>query len=487
MSDEQLDNEFKKRIKEVFDHYEDDTPHEGWALLREKYPEKNSNRVVAWLWRYAAVAAILLAFLSVGLWFNLQHKDIKNQVAKNGAHKGPVMVNPAAVVKNTPGHTASPVSAARQNAVAATAAHQPVQPAVAGVAVVQPNNRAVQHLTNNPTINNGPASPTQINGGIKSAVAYQPAAGSVPVTTGVKIPGTDNTQTSPVVTAPVNDNAKSPAIAKQQAGPVIAMLDTTKHAPAPAAKKQPDRSMQSMFDNDSKYAAAHNRTDETKIKTRSVVFGVYAATYFNYAKGSNDQFNAGGGISADIKLTKNLSIVTGVAIAQNSFNYNSITGTAPATSLAPTLAMTNVKYGTAASLSRLNPTSNGLNASLVGLDVPVDLKYIFNPKTGNLYMAAGLSSGGFINETYNYSTTYNIDNNAQPTQDATTRKSFDNFYFAKMVNLSFGVGYPMGNGSKLFIEPFVKYPITGMGDQHILFGSGGVNLKFNFDGGRLRR
>ncbi len=34
MSDEQLDNEFKKRIKEVFDHYEDDPPHEGWALLR---------------------------------------------------------------------------------------------------------------------------------------------------------------------------------------------------------------------------------------------------------------------------------------------------------------------------------------------------------------------------------------------------------------------------------------------------------------------
>ncbi len=47
MSDEQLDNEFKKRIKEVFDHYEDDTAPAGWALLREKYPEKQSDRTTA--------------------------------------------------------------------------------------------------------------------------------------------------------------------------------------------------------------------------------------------------------------------------------------------------------------------------------------------------------------------------------------------------------------------------------------------------------
>ena len=103
MSDEQLDNEFKKRIKEVFDHYEDDTAHDGWALLREKYPEKQSNRVVVLLWRYVGAAAILLAVLSIGLWFNMPHNGEKSLAVKNGPHphKGPIVVNPATIVKNT--------------------------------------------------------------------------------------------------------------------------------------------------------------------------------------------------------------------------------------------------------------------------------------------------------------------------------------------------------------------------------------------------
>jgi len=39
----------------------------------------------------------------------------------------------------------------------------------------------------------------------------------------------------------------------------------------------------------------------------------------------------------------------------------------------------------------------------------------------------------------------------------------------------------------LVIEPFLKYPLNGLGDQHILFGSGGINLKFNFDAGKQRK
>jgi len=487
MSDEQLDNEFKKRIKEVFDHYEDDTPHEGWALLREKYPEKQSDRAAIWLWRYASVAAILLAVLSIGLWFSLHHNGVKNLAVKNGGHKGPIVVNPATIVKNTPRAIDSSANIAHQSPVKVVGGTQrAVKPAIAGTVIAKQNNYSTHSINNKPIVNTNPTSATIINNNAQNAVAYQPATTTNPAlgAPDTKKPLVGNAQAG-TATALITNNTNSPVVSKQPTGPVIAMLDTGKKAPAPIAKKQPDKSIQSMFDNDSKYMAAHHNTDDFKIKNRSVVFGVYAATYINYSKGSNNQFNAGGGISADIKLTENLSIVTGVAIAQNSFNYNTLTGTSPI--VPASAAMSFNTHGNAADLEQLSPTSKDLNASLVGLDVPVDLKYLFNPKTGNLYVAAGLSSGGFINETYNYSTSYNIDNNTQPTQDATTKKSFDNFYFAKMLNLSFGVGYPMGNGSKLFIEPFVKYPIAGMGDQHILFGSGGVNLKFNFDAPKIKR
>jgi len=480
MSDEQLDNEFKNRIKEVFDNYEDDSAHAGWALLREKYPEKERDRTVIWFWRYAGVAAILL--LGIGLWFGLRHKNVKDLTAKSSAHKGPVVINQAAIVKNTPHATDPSQNIARLHAANTTnSIHRIARAALAGTPIAQQSNYSKHAATyQTPVVNSYPTSAT-INNNTPITVTIQSATASRLNGTVSKNQVSSNAQTE---IASTTAGITRPAAGKQSTGPVIAMLDTTKKAPI--TKKQPDKSIQSLFDNDNKYMAAHhNNNDDIKIKTRSVVFGVYAATYINYSKGSNNQFNAGGGISADIKLTENLSIVTGVAIAQNSFNYNTLTSTSPIVPASAAMAFT--ARGNAADLEQLSPTSKDLNANLVGLEVPVDLKYLFNPKTGNLYVAAGLSSGGFINETYNYSTSYNIDNNTQPTQDATTKKSLDNFYFGKMLNLSFGVGYPMGNGTKLFIEPFVKYPIAGMGDQHILFGSGGVNLKFNFDAPKARR
>ena len=132
------------------------------------------------------------------------------------------------------------------------------------------------------------------------------------------------------------------------------------------------------------------------------------------------------------------------------------------------------------------PASKNFNANLVNLDVPVNLKYNFNPQTNNTYFAAGLSSGTFINESYNTTYSYNAPGNSSilQSQDA-SHKSFDNFYFAQMLNVAFGLGYPLGK-NQLVIEPFFKYPLNGLGDQHLLFGSGGINLKFNFESGKSK-
>jgi hypothetical protein len=57
---EQLDNELRKRINEVFDNYEDTAPaNEGWLLLREKYPEKKKRSVLPLWWSAAAVLLLL--------------------------------------------------------------------------------------------------------------------------------------------------------------------------------------------------------------------------------------------------------------------------------------------------------------------------------------------------------------------------------------------------------------------------------------------
>jgi hypothetical protein len=112
----------------------------------------------------------------------------------------------------------------------------------------------------------------------------------------------------------------------------------------------------------------------------------------------------------------------------------------------------------------------------------LNLKYVFNSKKSDTYISAGLSSGTFINETYTYSYNYTapFSASASKVQDQSTRQSFNGFYFAKTLNFSFGTGLPLGR-NRLIVEPFIKYPLDGLGSQDIRFGAGGLNLKFNFN------
>ncbi|HJP62683.1 MAG TPA: hypothetical protein VJ844_04540, partial [Mucilaginibacter sp.] len=203
---------------------------------------------------------------------------------------------------------------------------------------------------------------------------------------------------------------------------------------------------------------------------KRVRFGVYAATFFNYAKGSANQFNIGAGITSDIRISKRLKLSTGIAIAQNSLSYVG----QPSISMPQGINMAPLALYSANTLqySLSEPTFKSYNASLVGIDIPINLKYTFDPGKSETYLLAGLSSGTFVNETY----TYNF--NGAPAQNQFIRNGNGGFYFGRILNLAIGTGYRFGS-NRLIIEPFLKYPLDGMGAQQIRFGSGGVNLKFN--------
>jgi hypothetical protein len=129
------------------------------------------------------------------------------------------------------------------------------------------------------------------------------------------------------------------------------------------------------------------------------------------------------------------------------------------------------------------PSLKNYTANLVGLEIPINLKYKFNPEKSATFVSIGVSSGTFIKETYTstYAYTTPFASNLSQTTDQSLQQKFNSFYFAKTLNFSFGTGYRI-SGNDLIIEPFLKYPIEGLGSQQIKFGSGGVNLKFNFQG-----
>ena len=504
--DDQFDNELKNHIRKVFEKVEDPSADEGWLLLRKKFPEEEAKRrAFAWMWW--AAAAVLFLFLGIGVWMYSKNDQPQKSIAKNPKH-GP-SENLASVkgqqntnTKTAPVHKENPAKTIAGN-IAATQSNTPKIPAVNSKNTPTPrvnplisgdrsgqksylaktadgsrkaiNNSPAQQLAATPNANN----PTTI----KAVPNAYPAIGNLPAQQLAITPKVNNPTPVTVITKPNPAVGNSPA---QQLATTWTTNNAT-HVTDTIRHKQQAKSINDMFaDNQSVKTKKLNENSE------KVHLGVYAATYFNYAKGSSNNANLGAGVTAEIKIAKNLKLVTGVTVAQNSLNFNTAIPTNTQSSFAvpsasnsfstyslPSAAKANVLFSPANVASE--PSLKNYDANMVSLDIPLNLKYDFNPKKYDFYVLAGLSSGTFINETYTYQYNYPalFSPSLQQIQNQTSRNNFESFYFAKTLNLAFGVGYPLGK-NHLILEPFLKYPLDGMGSQNIRFGAGGINLKFNF-------
>lgn len=443
--DEQFDKKLTDRIREVFDNYEYPPADEGWIELRKKFPAEEKHNKVAWLW-WSSAAAVLLVFLGLGLWIiNKPDVPVKTYAQKPAA-KHPQQKADTATTVTAPnvGPLNDPQqSIAKNNTPAFYNTYQDRYAKIGNTAQSSDKNPLLTRVDATVTPND-PAGKT----------AY-----TVPVTA---------VDSGKVVTV---NKAPETQIAQTQ-------QPETKSTVNGMAKQQPAKTMASMF-NEDRPNQVDRSTDQDK-QSKKVNFSVYAATYFNYAEGSANQVNAGAGFTSDIKLSKNFKLSTGVALAQNTLSYNSSPPNASKlVASAPSLRQESLFSANAVE----EPVFKNYNASLVGLDIPVNIKYEFNPEKSDTYISAGLSSGTFINENYSYRYAYaNGTALVVPNQetDNSDHKSFNSFYFGKTLNFSFGVGYPIGKSNRLIVEPFVKYPLSGLGSQEIRFGAGGVNLKFNF-------
>jgi hypothetical protein len=444
--DDQLDNDLKKRIREVFDNFEDPSADEGWLQLREKFPEEQKNRrPLLWIWWGAA--AILFLFLGIGVWM-YNKTDINKYSVKTFKHT----------------HSEKLTITKHQNSP------------VAKAALFNTGNRS-ETTTGNVAATHSNFHKTST--GLKNNIpGKMPSPFILNDTTAKKTLIAQKTDSVKKVInpSPARQFAKTDQPNKSVDNPPV---NSAAINPKPKTKSIADMFAQDHGVNDKKSEDA----------AKMVHFGVYAATYFNYAKGSGNNANVGAGFTADVRITKNLKLVTGVTIAQNSLNFTNGVPTGTAQDNLAVFAAPGANFSAAASAYTLNsevtvasePAFKNYDASLVGLDIPLNLKYDFNLRKNDIYVLAGFSSGTFINETYTYQYNYPalLSPSLQQIQNETTSRSFNGFYLAKTLNFAFGFGYPLGKNS-VTLEPFLKYPLEGLGSQNIRFGAGGINLKFNF-------
>ena len=221
--------------------------------------------------------------------------------------------------------------------------------------------------------------------------------------------------------------------------------------------------------------ADRNEPLKTSIKEQKLAFSVFAGTYFNYSEGSENQLNFGAGFISDIRLSKKLKLSTGLSIASNSLKYNNNL---------PENAANSISLNSPSTVNADNyPTITSYNAKLLTLDIPVNIKYQFAPESDKFYVSAGLSSGTYLAETYAY--TYQ---NFNPSTgflsgrslDQKIKKQLNDFDIGRTLNLSMGLSTKFGKTQNISIEPFLKYPLGGLGSQNLKFGSTGINLKLQF-------
>ncbi|MFB9845201.1 hypothetical protein [Mucilaginibacter ginsenosidivorans] len=492
--DDQLDNELKKRITEVFENYEDTSADEGWLKLREKFPEEKKRRVAAWYWAGIA-AALLLLFLGI-LWFKKGNIDESQLVTKQTPVKGHQQApeiakeNRKADSKYLPDSANAPKSSLAQNS------GTPVAPKnkenTPGTPTVSRERQEAIAAVNRKNINGNAliTAKSSLPHAVKAPSKSQAIAG-IRSANNIAQANPQNTASKPGIIASLRapDNNSLPVtqnVAKNKIDSVVQNpsqavaanpkgIDMRKEDQAKASDK---KSIEDMFRQDKQ--VAETRSKKTSKEDKAINVGVYAATYFNYAKGSTNQFNLGAGITSDVKLTRNLKLSTGVSVGQNTMTY---AGQPPQQASYNAIAVaTTSNFSPAKMLYTASaPTFKDYSANLVGLDIPLNLKFVFDPQKSGTYILAGVSSGTFINETYtySYSTPSLYSSNVSQVQNQSTKDSFNGFYFAKTLNLAFGTGYTVGR-SQLVVEPFMKYPLAGLGSQQLKFGAGGVNLKFNF-------
>ncbi|GAC1313390.1 MAG: hypothetical protein NVSMB24_36580 [Mucilaginibacter sp.] len=494
--DEQFDKDLINRIREVFDDYEDPTADEGWLELRKKFPEKKSRRPVAWIWRGAAAALVLLC---MGIGFLIYDGRVKPTTVAHTRTKASPVEN---LVKNKPGsngtaNTGSNKETKLPNATIAQGSSLAQSPAITkghnennhpvtntkGRDLTTPANFTTQGRQYAARSSSGKTSLT-------NSTAYNPSVApqkSLQNGTVDQHPALKNNPANVIA------SAKNPIVpGKIIDSAIINKVNTTQLLAANSQKTTGNTDTagnKPAVNSANTTLAAVKQAKTRKVEDtdpRRIRLAISAGTYVNYAKGSSSQMNMGLGFTSDIPLTRKLSLVTGINVSQNSLNF---AGTPPpaiqqnhlVAAAAPKTASIASAYFAPVS----TPKFQNYNANLIALDIPVNLKYQFSPKKSDAYISAGLSSGTFIDENYVYKYNYPslFSPAVQQTLGTSAHNRFNNFYVAKVVNVAFGVGRQIGR-NRVIIEPFLKYPLDGVGSQQLRFGTGGVNLKLNLLSGK---
>lgn len=228
---------------------------------------------------------------------------------------------------------------------------------------------------------------------------------------------------------------------------------------------------------------ALNEEENLKVENnnKNIKFGIGLSPIFN-SNGISENSTIGfsGGVTVEVPISKRFDIHIGAFYANQKINLHQ--------------SNSNVYNGVSSrSLSQLISKE----AILRGIEIPLNIKYNFSIDKWSLFVSTGVSSTSYIKESIeaNYLVYDRTETRTQDSQGNNiiryeltpvdkkliTPNESNNFKFANILNLSFGVKLPVNNQRQIIIlEPYFKYSLAPVTRQNLDLSSAGIHLRYNF-------
>lgn len=202
-------------------------------------------------------------------------------------------------------------------------------------------------------------------------------------------------------------------------------------------------------------------------------------------------FGFSAGLTNQMKINKRITFSAGALLAYNELSFDPATGRNAEESFFDTGEAS--EFFTENNIAADQYSTNYQNQyEILAVDIPLNVKLdIFQGPGSGMYFSTGVSSLLYLQQNITEQRIYeavsyaNTETFADPTRlmfdesQAFNEGVFSGFDFARLVNLS--VGYELNRNNQTFIiEPFLKYPLGKVTSRPVSLGMGGVNLRYKF-------
>ena len=466
---EQFDKELRNHIKDTFGDFDDHLADDGWRKLNDRKKRKRRG-FIFWYVLPSCIAASIALFLLLNQSIDIPYQNWKTEEKiENSANE-----NPSDGFKK--------LDVAQSNLDKKT---EKIIENSDELKIVKEENSSLKNSDFESEIEENSSSSKSIinNKNTSLTLSNKPIEKEVSVADNLKIKINENILIEEITEIPAfskeSDNINNfmesvVKISTQEKAFTAPQSNFNQNITIQSLEKPNELSRKSIVSNSDKDDTKNNNPISNKKKFK---VGIDANTYVNFSEnGINDRINLGLGLVSEIKLTKQFSVNTGITLNSQNSTFN---GNQKSTQ---DFLKSNVAFSGIATV----PVAQVTNAKLVGLDFPVNLKYALKFGKTTSFISSGFSSYSVINEKYvnEFSVISYSFNNVSTSNVTSINKNpegkFSYFKFARTLDVSIGILYPLSKKSTLSIEPFMKYPLSGLGYQDLKIGASGISFKMNF-------